>query len=64
MRTLVALGALLLLGGCISSHHVEYNRVATTGVDSSGGMSHTNYASQDERHWQGPWPMQPERLRP
>ena len=64
MRFRLAAAALLLLGGCVSTHHVEYHRTASTRVDTSGQFSATSDASQDERHWQGPWPASPDRLRP
>jgi hypothetical protein len=63
MRFRVA-AVVLLLCGCVSTRHVEYHRTASTHVDSGGQFSASSDASQDERRWQGPWPAQPDRLRP
>jgi hypothetical protein len=64
MRFGVALGLLMTLCGCISTHHIEYKRSASTTVDTSGSVSSAAEGHRDERNWLGPWPAQPDRLRP
>jgi len=54
----------LVLGGCLSTRHVEHSRVVTTGIGPNGCLSYTNEATHNERCWKGPWPAQPERARP
>jgi hypothetical protein len=52
------------LCGCLSTHHVEYNRAASTGVDTGGCLSCAIHATRDERHRQGPWLLRPDWARP
>ena len=56
--------ALLGLSGCLSTHHVEYHRVATTGVAPDGTVQTTRQGKESERNWHGPWVLQPDRARP
>jgi len=60
------LAVLVLIGlcGCVSTYHAEHSRVTSSTVDTCGSMSCSDHASQDARHWQGPWLGQPDGIRP
>lgn len=55
---------LVFLAGCLCTHHVEQTCSVTTGVGVDGQVSCCQEATQEERHWWGPWFVQPDRARP
>jgi hypothetical protein len=65
---LIRLGCVLLVAaglcGCMHTHRVEYHSESGTNVDGTGDVSSYAHATENERHWWGPWFLQTDRARP
>jgi hypothetical protein len=46
------------------THRVERSSVMSTAADCAGNVSSYSHDVQAERHWCGPWVVQPDRARP
>jgi hypothetical protein len=52
------------LPGCMHAHRVDYHSESGTTVDGTGEVTSYAHATENERHWWGPWIPLGDRPRP
>jgi hypothetical protein len=63
-RLLAAAAVAVSLNGCLATHHVDHYWTSHSSSDANGNPTSEVEVTHNERHWLGPWPVQPWRTDP